>query len=146
MISRRGFFGALATAAVGACLATKIPTSFLPQPVRYRAACEYLLKKYHAHTKGLGVSAEKWPKAILVGRELYEAYESELVPMERFGAYSAADTPYAETLAFKSAMVVAHPLTGLRGWDVMILSKAQWAKARARLDAGKSLEWVSNAA
>lgn len=143
-MNRRGFLGALATGLVGACVATKIPTSLLPQPVRYRAACEFLLKHYHAHTKGLAViGGAGWPNAILVGRELYEAYESELVAVEVFGGGEPDDF---YSLRFKAAHVVAHPLTGLHGWDVMILTRAQWDKARERIVAGKPLEWVRNAA
>lgn len=143
MISRRGFFGALATAAVGACVATKIPTAFLPQPVRSRAAVEYLLKHYRAHTEGAGLSGE-WPRAMLVGRELYEAYESEVVALE--GGRYQQDDAFGPSLVFKGAIVLAHPLTGLRRWDVMILNREQWTKARTRIKAGKPLEWVRNAA
>ena len=142
-LGRRGFFGALATAAVGACIATKIPTAFLPQPIRYRAACEYLSQRYHAYTKGLSFAAGNWPRAMLVGRELYEAFESELVAIE---AFTDAATPQIETLRFRGAVVVSHSLTGLTGWDVMILTRDEWDRARARLIDGRPLEWRQNVA
>ena len=138
--TRRGFLGLLATGAVGACVAAKIPTSLLPAPVRARAACEFLREHYHAYCRG---GAGRHPWAFLVGRELFEAYESELVAIE---AFMEAAAPQIETLRFKGAAVASHSLTGLTGWDVMILTRDEWDRARARLIDGRPLEWRQNVA
>ena len=145
-LSRRGFLGALATAAVGACVATKIPTSILPARVRTYAACEFLREKYNAWWMGRSggytdFSAPR-PEMMLVGRELFQAYEGEIVALE--AAFIDLRHRDFDILKFKGAGVMTHELASLRGWDVMILDAEQWERARALLRAGKSLEWVRN--
>lgn len=103
--SRRGFFGLLATGAVGACVATRVPTWVLPEPVRRRAACEFLRRAYNDHARGKGV--DRMPREMYVGRELYEAYWGELLTHERFVAVTyEPDVPGSEWLAFKCARVI----------------------------------------
>jgi len=113
--SRRGFLGLLATGAVGACVAAKIPTAFLPAKVRTRAACEFLRDAYMAHYKSRGV----YPREMRVGRELFEAFEGELVVHERFvEAWVDDGKPYRRGLAFKGARVYEEG----RGWVVRFAS------------------------
>jgi hypothetical protein len=140
-VNRRAFLGRFAAGVVGACVVAKVPTALLPASVRRYAACEFLREHYNRWSHG----KRKGPAALVVGRELYQAYESEITVCERFT--DARDHgPVFVTLNFKAASVVAHPLTGLHGWDVMVLSREQWDVARTRLRAGKPLEWATNAA
>jgi hypothetical protein len=139
-MNRRGFLGALATGLVGACVATKVPTGWLPEPVRRTAAREYMRKAYNEYARGVVMNH---PRAMLVGRELYEAYEGELVAMERFvWVDREAESAGLPTLAFKGAHVLAHPLTGLRGWEVLLLSQGEWQRAKADLGAGRPWQWA----
>jgi hypothetical protein len=119
--SRRGFLGLLATGAVGACVAAKIPTALLPQPVRTRAACEFLRKAYNdacerARIEGWPTNGEwRWhPHEMYAGRELYEAFEGELIANERFVMANTDDR--GESLMFKGARLFPEG----RGWTVRI--------------------------
>lgn len=110
-MNRRGFLGLLATGAVGACVAARIPTALLPASVRSRAASEYLSAFYHRFSRAHGA-----PKSIYVGSDLWEAFIGELVVHQRFvTVHSTKGAPERDWLAFKSARVYRHG----KGWDVM---------------------------
>ena len=113
-MNRRGFLGALATGLVGACVATKIPTAILPAPVRTRAACEFLRKAYNDYSGG---QVGRHPREMFVGRELFEAFEGELIANERFVTFDT-DAGYQDpALRFKGAKVRPEG----RGWTVRIV-------------------------
>lgn len=86
-LTRRGFLGLLATGAVGACVATKLPTGWLPEPVRRRAACEFLRREHNAWVAAHRGEGLVFPQRMTAGRELFEAYEGELLANELFTAY-----------------------------------------------------------
>lgn len=108
-LSRRGFLGLLATGAVGACVAAQVLTGWLPEPVRRRAACEYLREEWltfaRVHRRG--------PQQMTAGRELFEAYEGERLANERLTLYGA-DWRTNPSLTFKGARLYS---VG-RGWRV----------------------------
>lgn len=79
MVGRRRLFSAFAKAAVGACIAANIPAGILPSPIRRRAATERLSAVYHQFFQTYGVA----PKEIYAGRELFEAFQSEIIPNDR---------------------------------------------------------------
>lgn len=82
MITRRTFITRLCGGLVATAVIAKIPVELIPQPVQYRAAIDYLLKHYRIHMKGK--SSSDSPRYGYVGAELYAAYESELMPIERW--------------------------------------------------------------
>lgn len=118
-LSRRGFLGLLATATVGACVAAKVPTGWLPEPIQRLAACEYLRKHYNAWANG----RREMPGGLLAGRELFEAFEGEIAANMRFTTLDMADRGIP-SLLFKGCSLVADG----RGWNVRVLSQAEWAK------------------
>lgn len=96
-MTRRGFFGLLATGAVGACVAAKVPIGWLPEPVRRTAALDFLRSEYYKFAKGDGVT---FPRRMTAGRELYEAAEGEFLAYERFIVYPVTAVP---SILFKGA-------------------------------------------
>ncbi len=110
-LSRRGFLGLLATGAVGACVASKIPTAWLPEPVRRYAACEFMRTEFNAFCGG---RMDDMPERLRAGTALYEAYESELVVNLRFCA-AEREAPVRRTLMFKG--VALWEDAALAPWD-----------------------------
>jgi len=100
MLSRRTFLTRVAGGVVGACVVAQIPTSVLPITVRKYAALDYLRRHYNLYTQGLG----KPPNMGFCGRELFDAYESELLPISRWTDNRTAEVGPTR-LAFKSAML-----------------------------------------
>lgn len=115
-MNRRGFLSLLATGAVGACVAAKVPTGWLPEPVQRYAACEFLRKAYNDFSRG---RFGQRPREMFAGRELYEAFEGEIIANQRYVL-----TPYkickGESLMFKGLRLRPEG----RGWTVRI---AGWA-------------------
>ena len=119
-MTRRGFLGTLGAALVGSCVATKIPTAWLPAPVQRWAACEYLLRHYRewtdTHDQQLG--------GMIVGCDLWEAYAEQLSMPWRF-----TSTRDPGSLLFK-----CHPLIARgSGWNVRMLDDAEWERVRLSL-------------
>lgn len=117
-LTRRGFIGLLSTGLVGACVVTKVPTGWIPEPIRKRVACDYLRREFNAW-----VGAHKdFPGGLIAGRELYEAFEGELIRNERFTLASARGDG-EPSLVFKGRRLKARG----RGWTVRVLSRHEWA-------------------
>lgn len=115
--TRRGFFGALATAAVGACVAAKIDAAWLPAPVRRWSACERLRKAWLAHGQQHGEA----PREMVAGRALYDAYESEITANFRFTYTSAtADPP---SLRFKTVTLRPSKSSNPNDWTLITLGR-----------------------
>jgi hypothetical protein len=80
-VNRRAFLTRASVAVVGACVATKIPTAWLPAPVKRYAATEFLTRAYNAATKGRGW---RWcPSDIYVGDDLFYAFLGEHIARTR---------------------------------------------------------------
>ena len=109
MISRRTFLTALSTAAVSACVATQIPTGWLPVASRRLAACEVLRRVFHDYSMH---SLNRVPARMYAGRELFEAYESELMKNQRFAWCDAPDEQGRVPLMFKGIRLYERG----RGW------------------------------
>ena len=137
-IERRGFFGVVASALVGACIATKIPTGIIPPPIRKHAAIDYLAREYNRFTKGKLGNA---PAAALVGRKLFEAFDDEISAIAFNG-----DGDLIDSLKFKSATLLHYEGAGLNPWDVWFLRDDQWKIVKSLIMVGKPLEWAMNSA
>jgi hypothetical protein len=112
-VNRRAFLTRASVAVVGACAATKIPTAWLPAPVRRYAALEFLTRVYNDAAKGRGhIHA---PKDLYVGSDLFQAIESELMVIERHVDKPLIAIPPA--LKFKGATVWR---SSTPGWYVMV--------------------------
>lgn len=109
MPTRRGFLTGLATGAVGACVAVRVPTGWLPAPVRREAARDYLRRAYNEFTHG---KAGAFPRRMTAGRELYDAYASELLAVERSTVIPV--NPEVPHLKFKGARLYREG----EGWRV----------------------------
>lgn len=114
-MNRRAFITRLASATVGVAAVLHVPASVLaPTPAAARfirdGAIERLRAAYLAYQRKHG----DWPDVIVVGRELYEAYEGELVACQRF-----MSTQFGHrSLMFKGAAV----LEGGAGWAIESMS------------------------
>src|SRR5690349_17452462 len=88
-LSRRGFVSVFSAGIVGACVASKIPTAWIPTRVKTYAACEFLRREYWAFCDSevkRGIPAlEAHPKRAFIGLKLHDAYVSELTAVMRFG-------------------------------------------------------------
>ncbi len=143
-LNRRAFFGALATAAVGACVAVKLPTSFLPTVVRRYAACDYLTHKFNEASRG---GVRNCPKGILVGRELFDAYEQDIAAIQASRDEPVwCDQEWPDALMFKAASLTYYDLAGLHNWDVLMLNTEQWARAKEAMRQRQPLAWATNSA
>ncbi len=111
MLTRRGFLGFLATSAVSACVVVKLPTAWVPEPVRRYAACDFMRATVNDWCGLYGHA----PDRLRTGVALYEAYESELTANMRFVRGDEA-TPPRRCLTFK-AMPVWEDAT-LAPWDL----------------------------
>jgi hypothetical protein len=118
MLNRRQFFQRVSAAAVGLTIAAKLPTLWVPEPVRRRAACECLRRAYFDWV----TRNKTFPTSIGVGQELFDAYERELARGERFGVW---DDP--EALRFKGTRLVA--LNELRGWEYLVVGHSAYLGA-----------------
>lgn len=98
-MNRRAFLGRLSAGVVGTCVAANLPTAWLPASVRSAAAREFLRREYNAWVGRYGVH----PSLIVADTRLYEAYESELVAIERF---SVGRGPRRGALIFKGTPIV----------------------------------------
>jgi hypothetical protein len=116
-MNRRSFLTRLSTGLVGACVATHLPTAYLPAKVRTTAALDYLRRTYNDFCKGSGVG--HYPKMIYAGRALYDAAKSELIEVQRRyqGGYYV-NARYPESLMFKAATL--RPSEYLAPWAVAI--------------------------
>lgn len=117
MLNRRAFLGRAAAVIVGLTVASKVPTAWLPSPVQRYAAIEYLRRAYYDAIRGKRL--EEFPREIRVASWLYDAYESELVPLQRFSSDSWHPSACEPTLLFKGLLVRKDKQ--LRGWDYAIV-------------------------
>lgn len=122
-MNRRGFLAALATGVVGACVASHLPTAWLPQPVRRRAALDFLTVEFNRYMRGRGSIA--FP-TIVVGPALYGAIDSELESNQR---YTSSDSPRA--IAFKACKL--YRSSYVAPWSAYFLSGTEWAAQRSHL-------------
>jgi hypothetical protein len=123
--TRRGFLGFLATSAVGACVAVKVPTAWLPEPVRRRAATEFLVREFNEFVRLYGF--DRRPTELRAGRALFEAYEGEVVCLFRFTP-AMPDVPREPSLCFKDS-VMRQDAT-LPPWDLVLESPGHVKYAR----------------
>jgi hypothetical protein len=80
-MNRRQLFTRLSTGLVGVCVATQIPTSWLPKPVRKAAATWFLTQAFNAAAKGRG--AAHMPRNLYASPALFDAFQSEQVQLSR---------------------------------------------------------------
>lgn len=102
-MNRREFVKRFGIGLSAACALASIPVSAVEALTTVegakRIACEYLRKVYNEHSRGAPMNH---PRRMEAGRELYEAFEGELVANERF---CSGDDPYLTGLMFKGARV-----------------------------------------
>ncbi len=118
-MTRRAFVQRFTVGVVGALALAHVPAAVvkavgLAEPVR-RYACEYLRKVYYDALRGKPIS--QCPRIMEAGRELFEAYEGELIACERFVIGSAPHSGPSELL-FKGARVQCIG----RGWTARVVA------------------------
>lgn len=118
-MQRRSFLSFLGRATVATAAVLTVPTSALKavgltEPAR-NYAVEALYRLYRSTPRAWEMSSTH---VILVGRDFYDAYESELTPCLRFTERDA-NKP---TLAFKGFRVVKDDR---RGWRAAFVPRAQ---------------------
>lgn len=118
-MQRRSFLSFLGRATVATAAALTVPTSALKavglaEPARERAI-EALCRLYRSTPRAWEMSSTH---VILVGRDFYDAYESELTPCLRFTDREVGKP----TLAFKGFRVVKDDR---RGWRAAFVPRAQ---------------------
>jgi len=98
-MNRRSFFTKLAGGIAGAVVISKLPVSWVPTEVRKQAASTFLTHEWRRFMNGRKGSpaAEGYATA-----DLYDAFESELVPMQRF-VWVEPGKPDVPRLMFRNA-------------------------------------------
>jgi hypothetical protein len=116
-MNRRAFLQRVCGGLVATAVVTKIPTAWIPEKVQVYAACEFLRKAFNRHVAARVESGAEFfdavPHHMTAGRELYEAYESELTPNMRFMSGDPRDRA-RPNLAFKGVRLYKEG----RGWRV----------------------------
>src|SRR5262245_31838008 len=102
-MNRRSFLRGLAVAVV----ATRVPLSVLPAPLRRESALEYLRREWNRWAAEHG----RAPGIIYVSPQLFEAVEDEMTACTRFTDAHAA---FESMLMFKGALL--GPARELSGW------------------------------
>ena len=112
-MNRRGFLGALLKGAVAVTVASKIPAEWIPvREVRECVALEYLRKRYNEYCAP-PVFPDNMPTALVVGQELWDAAETEMVANTRFLYTRERETrPH---IMFKGTPLVAEG----HGWRIV---------------------------
>ena len=118
-VSRRAFIQRFTVGVVGALALAHVPAAVvkavgLTEPAR-RYACEYLRKVYYDAMRGN--PASQCPRRMEAGRELFEAYEGELIACERFTSTADSYSGPPELL-FKGARLQC---VG-RGWTARVVA------------------------
>lgn len=109
MISRRGFIGAIATSAAGLFLAQHVP-ALLPKSVREKVAGRFLTDFWNEFMRGK--SSKEMPRHMTASAELFDAFEGELVTLQRessglTGCFYGDEDP--RTLMFKCTVLHRGP-------------------------------------
>lgn len=115
-MNRREWLQRVCAGVVGAAVVTHVPTAWFPANVRTYAACEFLRREWLRFVDARRAQgANQWealPGRMTAGRELFEAYESEVIVNWRFTSSDAA--PNTRTLMFKGTRLIEHGT----GWRV----------------------------
>lgn len=125
MINRRGFLGVLATGLVGTCVAAKIPTAWVPAPLRRHAAITFLRTQFNAWC----AQHHRVPDELWLGPQLYAAYRTEVVANMRMIPYgglddqeiAGTDRAWREYLLFKG--VRAYRVETYPTWALALVSR-----------------------
>ena len=124
-MNRRTFLQRCASGLVATAALASIPASLikaaprLAEPARFWA-CELMRKVYNAHVIGRG--SQYAPEALIVGRDLAECFEGEILPYWRYVSTDAALQPFEPALRFKGATVLIEG----RGYACRVGTKAEW--------------------
>lgn len=112
-LSRRCFIKAVSAAAVAGAVAIKLPAPWLPTlALKRETALEYLRRSYNDFRNANG----RDPKVILVGQELFDAAESQMVANMRFVEFGeSGDGHLSRSLKFKAAVL----RISCSGWQVV---------------------------
>lgn len=116
-MTRRDWLQRVSLGLVGACVATRIPTTWLPAPVQSYAACEFLRREVNAWGGRHGLNQR--PRVLVVSPALNDAFEREFAPNMRF---TLGNGPYTGCLLFKGIPVQRSTRDEGSGWHVTILA------------------------
>lgn len=118
-MNRRSFLQRVCGGVVATLVVAKLPTQWLPEPVRVNAACEFLRKAFnewrHDRIQAGASFSDAIPQRMTAGRELFEAYKGELIPNMRFMSVDAG-YPFARTPSLMFKGVRLEPVG--QGWRV----------------------------
>ncbi len=103
-MNRRSFLSILATGLVGTCVAAKVPTGWIPAPIRRYAACEFM----RVHFNQFCQVYHRPPDTLYLGTKLFEAFESELLLAMRWTP-ATYDSQRSLCLRFKGVPAVRDP-------------------------------------
>jgi len=118
-MNRRAFLGRVGVGLVGACLATKVSSAWLPAPVKSWAACEFLRREVNNWFARYGIDHP--PKVIVADAALYDAFRSELTANQRF----TAGPRFRENegcLVFKGIPVRRSAMASDTGWRAVLVA------------------------
>lgn len=127
-VSRRSFLTRVVQGAAAAVVLAHVPIEWVPQVggVRRYAALEYLRAEYNKASRGLGNHV---PSLVVVGRDLYEAAENEMIACtyETFGhrgLFIRSGMPEGRSMMFKGAALTYRG----RGWRILYMGEMDRAQ------------------
>jgi hypothetical protein len=132
-MNRRDFLTRFGIGVGAALVLAKLPesaiTGLTTGQAAQRCAMEFMRHRWNAITKGK--SSKEIPRAFVIGQELYDAFQSELTPCERFIPEDIGPRFGPPVLVFKSSYIVAKG----HGWYMEpapddILQRIQLVKGR----------------
>lgn len=123
-MNRRDFFHKIGLGIAGTLVVLKIPKEWIVEVIDPNTLKESVIatltRAYFAYTKGTGYTHA--PRYLIVGRDLMEAFEGELIPLQRYVDSQELKFGY-KTLMFKGITMIADS----SGWNYQFTdTKPSW--------------------
>lgn len=115
-MNRRTFLTRVCGGIVGAAVVASLPLKYLPEPIRRRGAIDFLWARWHEWTQGKPFGT--WPHEAIVGSDLFDVYEREIIALFRLGGDLSVAANGGRALMFKSAKLYRSVASG---WFVTYL-------------------------
>lgn len=125
-LNRRTFLTRIAQGAAAAVVFAHVPMEWVPKigGARRYVALEYLRTELNRFTRGLRM--KDYPELMVVGRDLYEAAENEMVYATRdtLGIFVPTDMPFGRSIMFKGLALTYRG----RGYRILYIGKMDRAQ------------------